>query len=269
MSSDNTVIQVDQVSKCFAMYKAPVDRLKQMAYSRFIHPIKKSNKAYYDTFWALQNISFEVERGETVGILGQNGSGKSTLLQIITGTLSPTTGNVNVKGRVAALLELGSGFNPDFSGIENVFLNASLLGMSREVTENKMDEILAFADIGAHVEQPVKTYSSGMMLRLAFAVQVAVETEVLIIDEALAVGDARFQLKCMQRLEHLRNNGTTILFVSHAANRTISFVTAEWCLKKEKRFFGEIRNKLQQNIMKCYFQKNKFQRRSLKIQQIL
>jgi len=205
------------------MYKAPLDRLKQMMHSRLLSPISKNKKTYYNEFWALQDISFEVQRGEAVGILGQNGSGKSTLLQIIAGTLSPTTGNVNVKGRVAALLELGSGFNPEFSGIENVYLNASLLGLSRDETDNKIDSILAFADIGAHVEQPVKTYSSGMMLRLAFAVQAAVETEILIIDEALAVGDARFQLKCFKRLEDMKDNGTTILFVSHATELVRSF----------------------------------------------
>lgn len=223
MSSENIAIQVQNVSKCFEMYKTPAHRLKQMVYPRFLSSIRRNSKIYYDEFWALQNINFEVERGQTVGIMGQNGSGKSTLLQIITGTLSPTTGNVNVNGRVAALLELGSGFNPDFSGVENVYLNASLLGLSRQETDKKLDEILAFADIGAHVEQPVKTYSSGMMLRLAFAVQAAVETEVLIIDEALAVGDARFQLKCFRRLQEIKDNGTTILFVSHATELVRSF----------------------------------------------
>ncbi len=219
MSSNNIAIQVENVSKCFEMYKTPADRLKQMLYPKLLN----NKKIYYDEFWALRDINFEVERGQTVGIMGQNGSGKSTLLQIITGTLSPTTGNVNVNGRVAALLELGSGFNPDFSGIENVYLNAALLGLSREATDKKLDEILAFADIGTHVEQPVRTYSSGMMLRLAFAVQAAVDTEILIIDEALAVGDARFQLKCFRRLQEMKDSGVTILFVSHATELVRSF----------------------------------------------
>ncbi len=223
MSSNDIVIRVDNVSKCFNVYTKPQDRLKQLILPKVQRLIGKEQSSYSHDFWALQQVSFEIGRGHAVGILGQNGSGKSTLLQIITGTMTPTSGTVETFGRVAALLELGSGFNPDFTGRENVYLNGSLIGLSREQVDAKFDMIAAFADIGEHLEQPVKTYSSGMMLRLAFAVQVAVESEILIIDEALAVGDARFQLKCFRRLEELKENGTTILFVSHATELVRSF----------------------------------------------
>ncbi|MDW8356241.1 MAG: ABC transporter ATP-binding protein, partial [Bryobacterales bacterium] len=171
---------------------------------------------YGREFWALRNVSFEVRRGETVGIIGRNGSGKSTLLQIIAGTLAPTEGEVQVKGRVAALLELGSGFNPEFTGRENVYLNGTILGLSREEIDARFDDIVAFADIGGFIDQPVKFYSSGMMLRLAFAVSTTIDPDVLIIDEALAVGDVFFRQKCYRRLEDLRQRGVAILFVSHA-----------------------------------------------------
>lgn len=192
---------------------------------------------YHREFWALSNVGFEIGKGQTVGIIGQNGSGKSTLLQIITGTMAPTIGTVKIQGRIAALLELGSGFNPDFTGRENVYLNGSLLGLTRAQIDEKFDYIAAFAEIGGHLDQPVKTYSSGMMLRLAFAVQVAVETEVLIIDEALAVGDARFQMKCFKRLEELKARGTTILFVSHATELVRSFCDFGLVLDKGKAIF--------------------------------
>jgi lipopolysaccharide transport system ATP-binding protein len=170
---------------------------------------------YYRDFWALKEISLEVRKGEAVGIIGRNGSGKSTLLQIIAGTLAPTSGVVEVNGRVAALLELGSGFNPEFTGRENVFLNATLQGLSTEEIEEKFAAIASFADIGDFIEEPVKTYSNGMVMRLAFAVQTAVEANVMIIDEALAVGDAPFRSKCFTRLRQMLDNGTTLLFVSH------------------------------------------------------
>jgi lipopolysaccharide transport system ATP-binding protein len=192
---------------------------------------------YHREFWALSDVNFEVGKGQTVGIIGQNGSGKSTLLQIITGTMAPTLGEVKTQGRIAALLELGSGFNPDFTGRENVYLNGSLLGLTHAQIDEKFDYIAAFAEIGDHLDQPVKTYSSGMMLRLAFAVQVAVETEVLIIDEALAVGDARFQMKCFKRLEELKARGTTILFVSHATELVRSFCDFGLVLDKGKAIF--------------------------------
>jgi lipopolysaccharide transport system ATP-binding protein len=199
-------ISLKNVSKCFKRYAHPVDRLKE---------ILLPGKSYAQEFWALQNINLEILKGQTVGIIGRNGSGKSTLLQIIAGTLTPTSGNVEVNGRIGALLELGSGFNPEFTGRENVFLNGAILGLSREEMEQRFEAIAAFADIGDFIDQPVQTYSSGMVVRLAFAVSVNIEPDILILDEALAVGDAAFQFKCFERLERLTKLGVTILFVSH------------------------------------------------------
>jgi len=222
MSSDGTVIAVREVSKRYEVYAKPTDRLKQMIMSG-LHRLTGGEPArYFQEFWALRNIDLEVRRGECVALIGRNGSGKSTLLQIICGTVEPTVGDVAVEGRVAALLELGSGFNPEFTGIENVYLNASLLGLSRSEVERKMDDILAFADIGEFVYQPVKTYSSGMAVRLAFAVQAQIDPDVLIVDEALAVGDARFQAKCFARLKALRDCGTSILLVTHSTEQVVT-----------------------------------------------
>jgi len=223
MSCNDIAIQVDNIGKCFEIYKQPQDRLKQLVFSSLCHVLKRKPPIYYEPFWALQNISFEIKRGDSVGVIGQNGSGKSTLLQLITGILAPTYGKIEVKGKIGALIELGSGFNPEFSGKENVYLNGSLLGLSNHEIERKFDQIAAFADIGEHLERAVKTYSSGMMLRLAFAVQMAVEPDILIIDEALAVGDAKFQLKCFRRLAELKENGCTIFFVSHSIETVRSF----------------------------------------------
>ncbi|RBM27792.1 ABC transporter ATP-binding protein [Vibrio tarriae] len=215
MSSSNLAIKVDGLGKCFHTYPTSKDRLKQF----IIPPVKqflgRDNTPYYSEFWALRDISFEIEKGESFGIVGRNGSGKSTLLQIITGTLFPTEGNLAVNGRIAALLELGSGFNPEFTGRENVYLNGMLVGLSKREIDERFDDIAAFADIGVHLEQPVKTYSSGMLVRLAFAVQVQLTPDILIVDEALAVGDALFQKRCYQRMEQLTNDGVTLLFVSH------------------------------------------------------
>lgn len=237
MSSNSPVIQVAGLSKCFSIYDRPRDRLKQMFMPGIQRLTGQKQGQYHREFWALSDVNFEVGKGQTVGIIGQNGSGKSTLLQIITGTMAPTLGEVKTQGRIAALLELGSGFNPDFTGRENVYLNGSLLGLTHAQIDEKFDYIAAFAEIGDHLDQPVKTYSSGMMLRLAFAVQVAVETEVLIIDEALAVGDARFQMKCFKRLEELKARGTTILFVSHATELVRSFCDFGLVLDKGKAIF--------------------------------
>ncbi|MCI0626705.1 MAG: ABC transporter ATP-binding protein [Acidobacteria bacterium] len=201
-------ISVRKVGKVYRIYDRPEDRLRQMLFARF-------GKSYGRDFCALRDVSFEVYRREALGIIGRNGSGKSTLLQILAGTLSPTWGEVKVQGRVAALLELGSGFNPEFTGRENVYLNASLLGMTKKQTDARFDEIASFAEIGDFIDQPVKTYSSGMVIRLAFAVQTAIEPEILIIDEALSVGDFFFQQKCARRMRELREKGTTLLFVSH------------------------------------------------------
>ncbi|WP_446345021.1 ABC transporter ATP-binding protein [Coleofasciculus chthonoplastes] len=199
-------ISLTNVSKCYKRYNRPLDRLKE---------IVLPGKSRAQEFWALRDINLEVAPGETLGIVGQNGSGKSTLLQIIAGTLTPTTGEVWVNGRVSALLELGSGFNPEFTGRQNVFFNGQILGLSREEIEAKFDSIAAFADIGDFLDQPVKTYSSGMVVRLAFAVIANIDPTILIVDEALAVGDARFQARCMKRIRQLKEQGVTILFVSH------------------------------------------------------
>lgn len=204
---DDVVIDVRQVSKCYHLYNRPRDRLLQSLFG--------GRRKFYRDFWALAEVSLQVRRGESVGIIGRNGAGKSTLLQLIAGTLTPTSGEVEIRGRVAALLQLGSGFNPEFSGRENVFLNGAILGFSQREMEQRFDGIASFADIGHFIEQPVKTYSSGMVMRLAFAVSVCLEPEILIIDEALAVGDAPFQFRCRERLTRLLSNGTTLLFVSH------------------------------------------------------
>lgn len=213
--SSEFVIKVENASKCYQIYEHPRDRLKQFILPRLQSALGRSPETYCREFWALKNVSFEVEKGEAIGVIGRNGSGKSTLLQMICGTLNPTSGNIFADGRIAALLELGSGFSPDFTGRENVYMNAAVLGLSKEEIDFKYGEILDFAGIGEFIEQPVKTYSSGMMLRLAFAVQVCIEPEILVVDEALAVGDALFQKRCFERMERLRNNGTTLLFVSH------------------------------------------------------
>lgn len=219
MSSDGVAIKIENLSKCFLIYDQPIDRLKQFILNRLIRPrlIWKSGrqgKSYYREFYALRDVSFEVKTGETVGIIGRNGSGKSTLLQLICGTLTPSTGMVWTNGRVAALLELGSGFNPEFTGRENIYMNGAILGLSRKEMDARLDKIMAFADIGDFIERPVKTYSSGMLVRLAFAVIAHVDADILIIDEALAVGDALFNLKCMRFLREFSRTGT-ILFVSH------------------------------------------------------
>lgn len=213
--SSELAISVEGVSKRYEIYEHPSDRLKQFIFPRLRQRLKLSPKLYFHEFWALKDVTFSVKKGESFGIVGRNGSGKSTLLQIITGTLSPTSGLVSTEGKVAALLELGSGFNPEFTGRENVFMNAALLGLSRRQIEERFDAIAAFADIGVYLEQPVKTYSSGMLMRLAMAVQIQVEPDLLIIDEALAVGDALFQKRCYRRIEKLLDNGSTLLFVSH------------------------------------------------------
>ncbi len=215
MSSDDIAIRVSNVSKRYEIYDTPRDRLKQFVLPRLQRYAGQQPQQFFRDFWALSEVSFEVSRGESVGIIGRNGSGKSTLLHLITGTLAPTSGHIQTHGRIAALLELGSGFNPEFTGRENVFLNGALLGLSQQQIERKFDDIAAFADIGEHLEQPVKTYSSGMLVRLAFAVQVQVEPDILIVDEALAVGDALFQKRCFQKIEKLVSDGTTLLFVSH------------------------------------------------------
>jgi lipopolysaccharide transport system ATP-binding protein len=231
-------IRVDAICKCYQIYGKPQDRLKQSVLSRLQRLVGRVGKRYFREFWALRNVSLEVRKGETLGIIGRNGSGKSTLLQIICGTLSPTSGNVQINGRVAALLELGSGFNPEFTGRENIFLNAMVLGLTRDQIDQRFEDIVAFADIGDFIEQPVKTYSSGMALRLAFAVIAHVDADILIIDEALAVGDAVFVQKCMRFLRRFKETGT-VLFVSHDAGSIVNLcLEALWLDGGEVRMRG-------------------------------
>jgi len=212
---------VEGLSKSYYIYNQPQDRLKQSILPRLQVLAGRQPKIYFREFWAVKDVSFEVKKGETVGIIGRNGSGKSTLLQLICGTLTPTRGSIRTQGRIAALLELGSGFNPEFTGRENVYLNGAVLGLSTREINARFDDIAAFADIGEFIEQPVKIYSSGMVVRLAFAVQAMVDPDILIVDEALAVGDEKFQRKCFARLEELKSNGTSILFVSHSGPQIV------------------------------------------------
>jgi lipopolysaccharide transport system ATP-binding protein len=215
MSSNDIAIRLTNLSKCYEIYNTPRDRLKQFFMPQVQRMSGKPHKQYFREFWALKDLSFEIKKGETVGIIGRNGSGKSTLLEIICGTLTPTSGSVETRGRVAALLELGSGFNPEFTGRENVYMNAAVIGLSKEDVDERFDDIAAFADIGQFIEQPVKTYSSGMYVRLAFAVNILSDPEIMIVDEALAVGDMAFQAKCMTALTRIQDDGATVLFVSH------------------------------------------------------
>lgn len=237
MSSDNIAIRVANLSKCYHIYERPQDRLKQSVLPKFHSLIRREPSRYYREFWALRDVSFEVGRGETVGIIGRNGSGKSTLLQMICGTLEPTTGTVETRGRVAALLELGAGFNPEFTGRENVYMNATVLGLAQDEIRARFDEIAAFADIGDFIEQPVKHYSSGMYARLAFAVAINVDPSILIVDEALAVGDEPFQRKCFARIEEIKRNGGTILFVSHSASAIVELCDRAVLLYGGERIF--------------------------------
>lgn len=206
MSSD-LAIKVENLNKCYHIYDKPHDRLKQM--------LMRGKRQYFQEFWALRDVSFEIKKGETIGIIGRNGSGKSTLLQMICGTLNPTSGSVQTHGRIAALLELGAGFNPEFTGRENVYMNGAILGLTQDQVDSRFEEIASFADIGSFIEQPVKTYSSGMFVRLAFASNIMSRPEIMIVDEALSVGDMNFQAKCMTALTRIQDNGATILFVSH------------------------------------------------------
>ena len=208
-------IEVDKVTKIYKLYDKPIDRLKES--------LNLSHKEYHKDFYALNELSFQVEKGQTVGIIGTNGSGKSTILKIITGVLTPTTGQVKVNGKISALLELGAGFNMDYTGIENIYMNGTMMGYSKKEMDDKLQDILDFAEIGDFVYQPVKTYSSGMFVRLAFALAINVEPEILIVDEALSVGDVFFQSKCYRRMEEIRQSGTTILMVTHDMGSIIKY----------------------------------------------
>ncbi len=246
--SDDVVISARNLGMMYMLYDRPQDRLKQSLFWRM-------GKNYGRPFWALKDVTFDVRRGETLGIIGRNGSGKSTLLEIITGILQPTTGVVNVNGRVAALLELGSGFNAEYTGKENIFLNGVILGLSQNEIANRYDEIVDFADIGEFIQQPVKFYSSGMYIRLAFAIQSCIFPDILIVDEALSVGDVSFQRKCFRRLGELHDRGSCIILVSHDLNAVVNIcdrallidegfvlsegVPSDICDKYQKLIFGE------------------------------
>lgn len=208
-------ISVKDVTKVYQLYEKPIDRLKEA--------MSITKKNYHKDFFALDKVSFDVEKGQTVGIIGTNGSGKSTILKIITGVLTPTEGTVEVNGKISALLELGAGFNSEYTGIENIYMNGTMMGYTREEMDAKLPEILEFADIGDFVHQPVKTYSSGMFVRLAFALAINVEPEILIVDEALSVGDVFFQAKCFRKIDEIRQKGTTVLMVTHDMGSVIKY----------------------------------------------
>lgn len=214
-NGDGIAIRVQNLTKIYKLYDRSIDRLKES-----LHPLRR---IYHHNFYALKDVSFEIRKGETFGIIGRNGSGKSTLLKIIAGVLTPSGGNLEVRGKVSALLELGIGFNPDMSGRENIYFSGTIMGYSREEMDAKVDDILAFADIGAFINQPVKTYSSGMFVRLAFAMATNVDPDILIIDEALSVGDIFFQTKCYKKFDEFQQKGKTILFVTHALDNVIRY----------------------------------------------
>lgn len=263
MSSDEIAIRVEGLSKCYEIYANPRDRLKQFVMPRLQGLAGQARKQYFREFWALKDVSFEIKKGETVGIIGRNGSGKSTLLQMICGTLNPTSGSIQTNGRIAALLELGSGFNPEFTGRENVYLNGAVLGLSSEEIDLRFDAIAAFADIGEFIDQPVKTYSSGMYVRLAFAVIAHVDAEILVIDEALAVGDAVFSQKCMRFLRKFRTEGT-LIFVSHDMGSVINLCErAVWLHHGQMRQMGASKEiaeaYLQYTLQEVYGQEAKLQ----------
>lgn len=237
MSSEQIVISAQGLGKCYRIYTEPSDRLKQTFLTRLQRLFRRPLQQYFREFWALKSVSLRVYRGETVGIIGRNGSGKSTLLQMICGTLQPTEGRIETYGRIAALLELGAGFNPEFTGRENVFLNATVLGLKQTEIHRKFPEIEAFADIGQFIDQPVKHYSSGMFARLAFAVAISVDPEILIVDEALAVGDEPFQRKCFARIEQIKRDGGSILLVSHSAANIVALCDRAILLDQGERLF--------------------------------
>ena len=247
-TTGEAAINVENIGKCYRIFNNPKDRLKQA--------IWRNRRQYFREFWALRNISFEVYRGETLGILGRNGSGKSTLLQLICRTLAPSEGSISTKGRIAALLELGSGFNPEFTGIENVYFNASLLGLSKAEINERIDPILSFADIGDFIHQPVKTYSSGMAVRLAFAVITQVEPDILIVDEALSVGDAFFMQKCMRFIHRFRERGC-LLFVSHDISAVSSICDRALLIANGNvQRLGSAKNVTQEYIKDVFGEKN-------------
>lgn len=267
MSVEETAIRVDNLSKSYEIYDKPRDRLKQFVIPWLQRRFKHTQKRYFREFAALKDVSFEVKKGQTVGIIGRNGSGKSTLLQMICGTLSPSNGAVYTSGRVAALLELGSGFNLEFSGRENVYLNASVLGLSKSEIDQRFDDITAFADIGDFIDQPVKTYSSGMMVRLAFAVIAHVDADILIVDEALAVGDAFFTQKCMRFLRNFMKQGT-VLFVSHDTASIKSLCTRAIWLEKGQIMYEGNAKEVCELYLEAFFEAQQGKSSTVKLKEI-
>ncbi len=242
MSFEATAIRASELGKCYHIYPAPADRLKQFLLPRLQTRIGRNPSIYYQEFWALSSVSFDIRKGETIGIVGRNGSGKSTLLQMISGTLTPTTGTVETQGRVAALLELGSGFNPDYTGRENVYMNCSVLGLTRSEIDERYESIVDFSEVRDFIDQPVRNYSSGMFARLAFSAAIHVEPEILVVDEALSVGDFAFQHKCIRRLRELADAGCTILFVTHDVEQVQKLCRRALYLRAGRAvFFGDAR----------------------------
>jgi teichoic acid transport system ATP-binding protein len=229
--NNNIAIKVENLTKIYHLYNTPQDRLKEA-----LNPFKKS---YHHDFYAMDNVSFEIKKGETVGILGKNGAGKSTLLKMITGVLTPSSGSIQTQGTIASLLELGAGFNPEMTGMENIFLNGTLMGFTKEQMEAKVDDILAFADIGEFIYQPVKMYSSGMFARLAFSVSINADPDILIIDEALSVGDMAFQMKCYKKFQDFQEAGKTILFVTHGLDTVIRYCSTGIVIDNGKLIFED------------------------------
>lgn len=247
----NTAIKVHNLTKIYKLYDKPIDRLKES-----LHPFKKK---YHKEFYALHNVSFEIKKGETVGIIGKNGSGKSTLLKLITGVTTPTSGRVSVHGRISAILELGAGFNPEMTGLENIYLNTSINGMSKKETDKKINEIVEFSELNEFIHQPMKTYSSGMKAKLAFSVAISMEPDILIVDEALSVGDAAFRRKCYAKMEEIRQGGATILFVSHSEGSIVSLCSrAVWISNGEQIIDGA--PKLVTGLYMKYINENKIEK---------
>ena len=239
-------IRANGVAKCFQSYARPVHRLVQALY--------KQRKKLYEEFWALKGVDIVIERGETLGIIGKNGSGKSTFLQIVAGTLTPTAGTIDINGRISAILELGAGFNPEFTGVENARLNAAILGMNHHEIDDRLPGIIEFSELGEFIDRPVKTYSSGMYVRLAFSIAINLEPDILIIDEALAVGDVKFQRKCFRKLEQLRNQGVTILFVTHATDSVVAMCDRALLLEGgEVKSIGEPKHVVNQYLESMFF----------------
>ncbi len=228
----SVAIKIKNLTKIYKLYNKPIDRLRES-----LNPFKKK---YHNDFYALNNISFEIKKGEVIGVIGKNGSGKSTLLKLITNVLTPSSGKVIVKGKISAILELGSGFNPEMSGIENIYLNCTINGMSKKDIDKKKNDIIEFSELEEFINQPIKTYSSGMQARLAFAVSINIEPDILIIDEALSVGDAAFQRKCFAKIEDIQKRGTTILFVSHSEGSIVNLCSRAIWISNGKQIIDGI-----------------------------